>query len=151
MSSSVACDVCGAAGRRRRGRCAPDGWFFAEVRETDPDGATDDTDSTIVYACTPVCAGRFWKRGPGRLDLVTGSVTGSHNRRGILRRWLRALFIASRHERALAAFEHACADPMVTIDPYALAASVLYDVSIYEVTGELRERAARELFGGTAR
>jgi hypothetical protein len=66
-------------------------------------------------------------------------------------RWLRGLFRASRRERAIAAFEHACADPIMTIDPYALAAHVLYDVSIYEVTGELRERAARELFGGTAR
>ena len=63
MSDSVCCDVCGTEGRRKRFTWAPEGWFYAE--------ATDEEDKStiIVWACSEECKNKFWKQGPGKMNL----------------------------------------------------------------------------------
>lgn len=71
MSDTVRCEVCKTIGYRRRGHAAPDGWLFGEA--IDDEGP--ENDATIVWACSKSCANRFWRQGPGRLDLRTGVMT----------------------------------------------------------------------------
>lgn len=71
MSDHVRCDVCGALGNRRMLRVAPNGWAYGVSK------LEDQNDELIVYACSPKCQAAFWKRGPGKMDLVTGELTES--------------------------------------------------------------------------
>lgn len=65
MSEQVCCDVCGAKGRRRQMTWAPEGWFYAEATDE------EDKDNTlIVLACSEECKNKFWKEGPGKMNLA---------------------------------------------------------------------------------
>jgi hypothetical protein len=59
MSEPVECDRCGAVGRRRRFRIAPDGWLYAEFKDL------TSGETYYAYACSPACAVVEWKAGPG--------------------------------------------------------------------------------------
>ena len=50
-------------------RIAPEGWAYGVSK------LEDQNDELIVYACSPKCAAEFWKRGPGKMNLVTGELT----------------------------------------------------------------------------
>jgi hypothetical protein len=71
MSDDIRCEVCGAWGRRRMGRVAPEGWFWAEVFREDENHRRDTAlDTLLIVACSIRCALAFWFKGPGQL--VTG-------------------------------------------------------------------------------
>jgi len=64
MSEAVCCDVCGTVGRRRAMRYAPEGWFYGETTDN-----SDPHNVLIVWACSEECKQKFWKDGPGKMDV----------------------------------------------------------------------------------
>lgn len=65
MSEEATCDVCGKAGRRRRGYLAPDDWLFGESKHC------DTGEVYVVWACSKTCASSFFRPGP--LKYTTGT------------------------------------------------------------------------------
>ena len=59
MSDESTCDVCKKQGRRPRMHPCPKDWLY--LMTTDED--TGDT--VVVVACSPTCALKMWKKGPG--------------------------------------------------------------------------------------
>jgi hypothetical protein len=65
MSDEVVCDRCGKEGRRRMGKCCPEGWYYADIIVSG--------EEVIMYACSQPCALIEWREGPGKLDLLLPS------------------------------------------------------------------------------
>jgi hypothetical protein len=59
MSDQATCERCGAAGMRRTGYVAPEGWYFGAFTLA-PDGDHDPGDLLIVHACSAACRDALW-------------------------------------------------------------------------------------------
>lgn len=78
MSESVTCDVCGKTGRRRMKQVVPEGWLFGESKidgesALQPNGNIT-AETMVCMVCSEDCSKRFWRKGPGRINLMSGEL-----------------------------------------------------------------------------
>lgn len=65
MSDLFRCEVCSDKGKRYKGKLVPEGWYYAEVTDDD-----HPSNPIVVGVCSTACRSRFWKSGPGHLNLT---------------------------------------------------------------------------------